>query len=146
MHWSDARSSIRDNAHTCTRIKELPGGKRGQRGRRGGVGVGRRGQRRGHRRRRELNEASRKEVAGWKGAHVDVGCWRRRSCRRRRAALSLGFSDERWPFLGEDRRKEESRLTFFGKKAENFHRVSSLESKHCTQPFSTTAACVLSPG
>ena len=84
--------------------------------------MGRRGQRRGHRRRRtELNEASRKEVAGrwdvagWKDTQVDVGCWRRGSCRGRRGALSLGFSDECWPFLGEDRRKEESRLTFFGK-------------------------------
>ena len=82
------------------------------------------GQHRGHRRCRELNEAGRKQVAGWKDAQVDVGCWRRRSCRRRRAALSLGFSDERWPFLGEDQRKEESRLTFFGKKAEDFHHIS----------------------
>ena len=125
MHWSDARGSIRDSAHTSTRIKELPGGKRGQGGRRGGVGVGRWGQRRGHRRRGELNEASRKEVAGWKDTQVDVGCWRRGSCRRRRATLSLGFSDERWPFFGEDRRKEESRLTSFRKMVEAFHQIST---------------------
>ena len=88
------------------------------RGRQDGGGVGRR---RGHRRwRRGLNEASRKgfagrwDTAGWEDALVDGGCWCRRSFRGRIAAPWLGFSDERRPFLDEDWRKEESRLTFFG--------------------------------
>ena len=57
MHWGDARSSICDNADKRIHIKALPGRRRGYRGRRGGGGVGRQGQRRGHRRwRRGLND------------------------------------------------------------------------------------------
>ena len=133
MHWSDARGSIRENAHNRIHIKTLPGRRRGHRGRLGGGGVGRRGQHRGHRwRRRGLNEASRKKVAGlwgeagWKDAQIDGGCRCRGSCRGRRDALSLWFSDERWPFLDEDRRKDESRLTFFRKLVEVLHHVSTL--------------------
>ena len=44
---------------------------------------------------------------------------------KRIAALSFGFSDQRWPFLDEYRRMEESRLTFFGELVDVFHCVSS---------------------
>ena len=37
MHWSDARGSIRENAHNRIHIKTLPGRRRGHRGRRGGA-------------------------------------------------------------------------------------------------------------
>jgi len=116
-----------------TIIKALPGRRKGHRGRLGGGGMGRRRQRRDHRRwRRGLNVASRKEVARWwdnarwEGAQVDWSCRCRGSFRGRIAALCFGFSDERWPFLYEYRRKEESRLTFFGKVVEVFHRASRL--------------------
>ena len=64
-HWVDNRGSIRDSADERIHVKALPGRRSGHRGRRGGGGVGLQGQRRGYRwRRRELNEASRKEVEG----------------------------------------------------------------------------------
>jgi hypothetical protein len=92
--------------------------------------MGRRRQRK--RRRQWLNEASRKKVArwwdnaGWEGAQVDWGCWCRGSFLGRIAALCFGFSDERWPFLDENRRKEESRLTFFGELMEASPCISRL--------------------
>jgi len=95
-------------------LKALPG-RRGWRRRR----LGRRGRRRGHRgRHRVLKDA------GLKVAQVDGGCWHRGSYRGRRAALSSGFSDEHWSNLDEDRRKEESRFAFLGKKGEVFYRIS----------------------
>jgi len=110
--------------------KALPGRRKGQRGRWGGGGMGRRRQRRDHRRwRRGLSEASRKEVtgwwdnAGWEGAQVDWSCRCRGSFRGR---IGYGFSDERRSFLDEYRRKEESRLTFFRKLVEALHRTSRL--------------------
>ena len=125
-HWLDKRGRIRNSADECIFVKALPRRRTGHRGHQGGGGVGRRRRRR----RRGLNEASRKEIAwwwddaNWKDGQVDGNC--RGSFLGRIAALCFGFSDERWPFLYEYRRKEESKLTFFGKLVEAFHRVSRL--------------------
>ena len=119
MRWGDARGRLRDDTNDGAHLKALPG-RRGWRRRRVGRWDlrGRRGRRRG------LNGAGRKEEAGRKDAQVDGGCRRRGSYRGRRAALSLGISEGHWPLFDEDRRKEESKLAFFGKQVEAFYRIS----------------------
>ena len=175
MHWSDARGSIRENAHNRIHIKTLPGRRRGHRGRRGGGGVG---QHRGHtRRRRGLSEAIRMQVEGRGGGPGarggGAGGGPRQAGRGSRgggarlagrtpkstgaagAGGAAGAEETRFPCgfrmsagLSLMRIGERRKADLLS--SENWLRLCTasrhLASTRCTQFLSDRAACVSSPG
>ena len=64
IRWVDNRGSIRDSADERILVKALPGGRSGHRGRRGGGAWGCREAQNYRWRRRKLNGANQKEIAG----------------------------------------------------------------------------------